>query len=115
MEFQTPPQCLRKALCSNTKLVQMYYMSFNGPSESWTVSPVSGAEINWARASPCLPIAVLCGLGIGLHLELSSFPCARLFRISALQGSSACSKLPSGNSECDTALALTEDIFPCLQ
>lgn len=116
MEFQTPPQCLRKAQGSNTKLVQMYYMSFDEPCPVLDSESCVWGRNELARACPCLPTAVLCGPSTALHLDLSSFPCLKpVFRtFQSLQGS-ACSEFPAGSSECDTASAWTEGTSPCRQ
>lgn len=111
MEFETPPLCLRKAPCSNTSGSKCH-MSSDGPFPVLDSESCVWSRNELARACPCLPKLFWVAPGTDLRLDSSSFLCSRLFRISALGGSSACSKPASGNSERDTALALTEDIFP---
>lgn len=108
---RNPTPVSQEGPCSNTNGSKCATSS-DGPFPVLDSESCVWSRNELARACPCLPTAVLGGPGPNLRLDSSSFLCSGLFRISALGGSSACSKPASGNSERDTALALTEDIFP---
>lgn len=67
----------------------------SGPCPALPVSSVSGEGVSWARACSSPGSPAVGGQG------MSSFPCARVFRVSTLWSSPACSKFPAGKPECE--------------